>query len=604
MLKGKETFGKVLHYMKHYVWLMVLSVILAMLVVGLTLYFPILTGNAIDLIIAEKQVSFELLKPLLVRGGIIIVLTALLQWILNMVNNAMTYRVVRDIRRDAFCNLQKLPLSYIDSHSHGDLVSRLISDVDTFADGLLLGVTQLFTGVATILGTLVFMFRLDYRVAIVVVVVTPLSLFAASFIAKRTYSMFKEQSETRGKQTALVQEAITNQNVITAFGKEEEICEKYDAINSDLGKFSLRATFFSSLVNPTTRFVNAIVYAGVAICGALIAIFTNGITVGQLTCFLSYANQYTKPFNDISSVLAELENALVSAERLFELIEETPESMGPYQMNSEMKPETDRETDCKTDCETDRGTDADSLAVEFSDVSFAYDPSEPLIEHLNLQAKPGQHIAIVGRTGCGKTTLINLLMRFYDVDGGVIRVGGTDIREMDRSDLRKRFGMVLQDTWLREGTVRENLLIGKPDATETEIERAARETRAHDFIKRLPKGYDTLITEGGGNLSQGQRQLLCITRVMLADPEMLILDEATSSVDTRTEIKIQAAFDRLMRGRTSFIVAHRLSTIRHADCIVVMDRGHVVEMGTHESLMAKKGQYYMLYESQFKGVAV
>ncbi len=599
----KRTIGKVLKMLRPYRVTVGLSVIAALFSVLATLYIPIRIGNAVDRIISLGKVDF----PSLLIDLVMIFCTALFrsfcQWIHDILNNDIVTHTVQNLRIRAFAHLQHLPVSFLDKNASGDILNRVIADADTFADGFLLGFSQLISGILTIVGTLVFMLTVNFWITLLVVVLTPLSLFIAKLIAGKTHAYYVAQAKSRGRETAYVYEMVGNEKVVRAYGQEKRVSAVFSGLNETLRKDSMRAVFASSLVNPTTRFVNSLVYAGVGGLGAYFTI-AGSLSVGSLTCFLTYAKAYTKPFNDISSVLAELENALVSAERLFELIEETPESMGPYQMNSEMKPETDRETDCKTDCETDRGTDADSLAVEFSDVSFAYDPSEPLIEHLNLQAKPGQHIAIVGRTGCGKTTLINLLMRFYDVDGGVIRVGGTDIREMDRSDLRKRFGMVLQDTWLREGTVRENLLIGKPDATETEIERAARETRAHDFIKRLPKGYDTLITEGGGNLSQGQRQLLCITRVMLADPEMLILDEATSSVDTRTEIKIQAAFDRLMRGRTSFIVAHRLSTIRHADCIVVMDRGHVVEMGTHESLMAKKGQYYMLYESQFKGVAV
>ena len=490
----------------------------------------------------------------------------------------MTYNVIRDIRTDAFENIEKIPLSYIDSHSHGDIVSRIISDVDTFADGLLLGLTQLFTGAATIVGTLIFMLTINVKIAVVVVVLTPLSLVAASFIAKRTYSMFQLQSRTRGEQTALIDEMIGNQKVLVAFNHEKKAIEQFDEINDRLSQYSLRATFFSSLTNPATRFVNAIVYASVGVFGAISAIL-GGITVGQLTCFLSYANQYTKPFNEISGVITELQNAIACASRIFELIEverEIPDAEDAYELD---------EADGKVDIE---------------DVYFSYEPDQKLIEDFNLHVEQGQRVAIVGPTGCGKTTLINLLMRFYDVNSGKIKVSGHDIKEMTRHSLRKNYGMVLQETWLKNGTIRDNICMGRPEATDEEIIEAAKATHAHSFIKRLPKGYDTVITEDGGNLSQGQKQLLCITRVMLCLPPMLILDEATSSIDTRTEIKIQKAFLKMMQGRTSFIVAHRLSTIRDADVILVMKDGKIIEQGRHEELLKENGFYANLYNSQFE----
>jgi ATP-binding cassette subfamily B protein len=506
------------------------------------------------------------------------ILTGAAQWLMNTCNNRMTYGIVRDIRRDAFDKIEKLPLSYIDSHSHGDIVSRIIADVDTFADGLLMGFTQLFSGVATIIGTLIFMLTINVKITLVVVIITPVSLFVASFIAKKTYSMFRLQSKTRGEQTALIEEMIGNQKVVQAFNHEDEALEKFDEINSRLKKCSLRAIFFSSLTNPCTRFVNSLVYAGVGVTGALSAISGVGITVGQLSCFLTYANQYTKPFNEISGVITELQNALACAARIFELIEE-PEEV-PDSEDAVVLKEADGR-------------------VDIENVYFSYVPEQKLIENFNLHVTSGQRVAIVGPTGCGKTTLINLLMRFYDVDAGTISVSGTDIQKMTRASLRKNYGMVLQETWLRRGTIRDNIIMGKPDATEEEILAAAKASHAHSFIRRLPDGYDTMITEDGGNLSQGQKQLLCITRVMLCLPPMLILDEATSSIDTRTESRIQKAFLTMMKGRTSFIVAHRLSTIRESDIILVMKDGHVIEQGNHESLLSQGGFYAELYNSQF-----
>ncbi len=573
------TLKKVLHYMKHYIPLLVLSIILATISVALTLYFPILTGKAIDLILAKGKVDFDGILVLAKEGVIVIVITAAAQWVMNMANNRMTYNMVRDIRRDAFDKIEKLPLAYIDSHSHGDMVSRIIADVDTFADGLLMGFTQLFTGAATIVGTLLFMLSIHIKITLVVVILTPLSLFVASFIAKRTYSMFQLQSKTRGEQTAFIEEMIGNQKVVQAFNHEDEALEVFDEINERLQKYSLRATFFSSLVNPSTRFINSLVYAAVGITGALAVILTGGaFSVGSLSCFLSYANQYTKPFNEISGVVTELQNALACAARIFELIEEPAE-----------KPD-----------------DADAYVLESADgtvdidhVYFSYVPDQHLIEDFNLHVEQGQRIAIVGPTGCGKTTLINLLMRFYDTNSGKIEVSGHDIGHMTRQSLRASYGMVLQETWLKKGTIRENICMGKPDATEEEMIAAAKASHAHSFIKRLPNGYQTLITEDGGNLSQGQKQLLCITRVMLCLPPMLILDEATSSIDTRTEIRIQKAFLTMMQGRTSFIVAHRLSTIREADVILVMKDGKIIEQGDHETLLAQNGFYANLYNSQF-----
>ena len=573
------TLKKVLHYMKHYTPLLVLSVILATVSVALTLYFPILTGRAIDLILAKGRVDFDGIIALAKQGVIVIAITAAAQWIMNMCNNRMTYNIVRDIRKDAFDKIEKLPFSYIDSHSHGDMVSRIIADVDTFADGLLMGFTQLFTGLATIIGTLLFMISINIKITLVVVILTPISLFVASFIAKKTYSMFQLQSKTRGEQTALIEEMIGNQKVVQAFNHEDEALEEFDEINNRLQKYSLRATFFSSLVNPSTRFVNSLVYAAVGITGALAVILKGGaFTVGNLSCFLSYANQYTKPFNEISGVVTELQNALACAARIFELIEE------PAEVADDVDAYVLKEAD---------GT------VDIEDVYFSYVPDQHLIEDFNLHVKPGQRIAIVGPTGCGKTTLINLLMRFYDTNSGRIKVSGHDIMHMTRQSLRANYGMVLQETWLKKGTIRDNICMGKPDATEEEMIAAAKASHAHSFIKRLPHGYDTLISEDGGNLSQGQKQLLCITRVMLCLPPMLILDEATSSIDTRTEIRIQKAFLTMMQGRTSFIVAHRLSTIREADVILVMKDGKIIEQGNHETLLAQNGFYAKLYNSQF-----
>ena len=572
------TLKKVFRYIKRYIPLLIVALTLSVVTVALTLYFPILTGRAIDLIVGKGQVDFPTIMEVIVKALIVVLGAAIAQWFTNICNNKMTYNVIRDIRADAFYNIEKIPLSYIDSHSHGDIVSRIISDVDTFADGLLLGLTQLFTGVATIVGTLIFMLTINVKIALVVVVLTPLSLVVASFIAKRTYSMFKLQSKTRGEQTALIDEMIGNQRVLVAFNHEDEAMEKFDEINDRLQKYSLRATFFSSLTNPSTRFVNSIVYASVGVFGAISAIL-GGITVGQLTCFLAYANQYTKPFNEISGVITELQNAIACASRIFELIEaerEVPDSEDAYVLE-----------------------EADGT-VDIEDVYFSYEPDQKLIENFNLHVKPGQRVAIVGPTGCGKTTLINLLMRFYDVNSGQIKVSGHDIKNMTRESLRKNYGMVLQETWLKNGTIRDNICMGKPEATDEEIIAAAKSTHAHSFIKRLPKGYDTVITEDGGNLSQGQKQLLCITRVMLCLPPMLILDEATSSIDTRTEVRIQKAFLKMMKGRTSFIVAHRLSTIRDADIILVMKNGKIIEQGKHEELLKKNGFYATLYNAQFE----
>ena len=572
-----KTLRKVFSYMKHYLPLLILSLVLAAIMVILTLYFPILTGQAIDLIVGTGNVGFAGILAIVEKALIVIALTAIAQWLMNICNNRMTYHIVRDIRKDAFDKIEKLPLSYIDSHSHGDLVSRVIADVDAFAEGLLMGFTQLFSGVATIIGTLLFMLSIDVKITLVVVLITPLSLFVASYIAKKTFSMFHLQSQTRGEQTALIEEMIGNQKVVQAFTHEDEALEQFEEINERLRKCSLRAIFFSSLTNPSTRFVNSIVYAAVGIVGAFTAI-SGGISVGQLSIFLSYANQYTKPFNEISGVITELQNALACAARIFELIEEEPEIPD--------------------------APDAVELGeaegrIEASNVAFSYMPEQKLIENFNLQVSPGQRVAIVGPTGCGKTTLINLLMRFYDVNSGSISVEGEDIRHITRKSLRKNYGMVLQETWLKSGTIRENIIMGKPDATEEEIIAAAKAAHAHSFIKRLPKGYDTVIGEDGGSLSQGQKQLLCITRVMLCLPPMLILDEATSSIDTRTEMRIQKAFTVMMKGRTSFIVAHRLSTIREADVILVMNEGKIVEQGNHKELLEKNGFYANLYNSQF-----
>ena len=572
----KDTLKKVLRYIKKYRSLMLISILLAVIIVALTLYVPILIGKAIDGI-AYSQVQFDYILKQLMIVAIIVSITAIAQWFMNMINNKVTYQVVRDMRDEAFKKIEILPLKYIDTHSQGDIVSRVIADVDQFADGLLMGFTQLFTGVVTILGTLLFMLTINVSITFVVVLVTPFSLFVASFIAKKTYTMFKLQSETRGEQTAFIDEMIGNEKVVKAYGHEEEAIKKFDEINDRLAKYSLRATFFSSLTNPTTRFVNSVVYAGVAITGAF-AVLNGKMTVGAWSCFLSYANQYTKPFNEISGVVTELQNALACAARIFELIEE--EAQAPESPQAVTLENANGYVSCKN-------------------VNFSYVPEKKLIENFNIQIKPGQKVAIVGPTGCGKTTLINLLMRFYDVNQGSIQVDDKDIREMTRRSLRLNYGMVLQETWLKKGTIKENIIMGKPDATDEEITAAAQAAHAHSFIKRLPKGYDTVIEEDGGMLSQGQKQLLCITRVMLTEPPMLILDEATSSIDTRTEIKIQSAFNRLMEGRTSFIVAHRLSTIQNADVILVMKEGKIIEQGNHNELLGKKGFYYQLYNSQF-----
>lgn len=573
----RETLKKVLRYIGKYRILMGLSILMAAVTVALTLYVPILVGRAVDLIVGAGQVDFSGIREILIQIAAVIAVTALLQWLMNTINNKITYHVIQDVRNEAFEKIEILPLRYIDSHSYGEIVSRVIADVDQFADGLLLGFTQLFTGAVTILGTLIFMLTINAGITAVVVVLTPLSLFVASFIAKRTFSMFKEQSETRAEQTGLIDEMIGNQKVVQAFGHEAEAMERFDEINERLEKCSVRATFFSSITNPATRFVNSVVYAAVGLTGALAAI-GGAISVGNLTSFLSYANQYTKPFNEISGVVTELQNALACAGRIFALIEEEPQI-------------PDRK-----DAGTLTGVKGN---VALEDVAFSYEPGTELIRGLNLSVSPGQKIAIVGPTGCGKTTLINLLMRFYDVDGGCIRVEGQDIRDVTRRSLRGSYGMVLQETWLKEGTIRDNIAMGRPDASEEEIVAAAKAAHAHSFIRRLPNGYDTPINEDGGSLSQGQKQLLCITRVMLCLPPMLILDEATSSIDTRTELKIQEAFSRLMQGRTSFIVAHRLSTIKEADRILVMKGGRIIETGTHAELLAKDGFYAELYQSQF-----
>ena len=579
--RQKDTFIKVLKYMKPYWFYLALSLLLAAVTVALTLYLPKLTGFAVDRIIEQGRVDFTGILQILKLMAATILITAAAQWIMNICNNKMTYEIVRDIRNEAFRKIEILPLKYVDAHSYGEITSRVIADVDQFADGLLMGFTQLFTGVMTILGTLLFMLTTDLGITLVVVLITPLSFFVAAFIAKRTFTMFRVQSETRGEQTALIDEMIGNQKVVQAFGYEKKAEERFDEINERLRSCSLRAIFYSSITNPATRFVNNVVYAGVGLVGALSAVMGR-ISVGDLSCLLSYANQYTKPFNEISGVVTELQNALACAARIFELIEEEPQT--PEKENVAVLSER---------------TGGVQGNVELSHVYFSYTKEQKLIEDFNLRVRPGQRIAIVGPTGCGKTTLINLLMRFYDVTGGEIRVEGCDVRDVTRKSLRASFGMVLQDTWLKAGTIRENIVMGKPEATEEEIIAAAKASHAHSFIKRLPNGYDTVITEEGGGLSQGQKQLLCITRVMLCLPPMLILDEATSSIDTRTEMRIQEAFARMMKGRTSFIVAHRLSTIREADVILVMRDGHIVEQGRHEELLEKNGFYAGLYNSQF-----
>lgn len=570
------TLRQVLNYIRRY-WLMVgFSLFLAAVMVVLTLYVPILTGDAVDLLLGKDAVDFAGVFSIMKKIGIAMAVTAVAQWVMNTCNNHITYHVVRDIREDAFHRLEQLPLKYLDARSYGDIVSRVVADVDTFADGLLMGFTQLFTGVLTILGTLVFMLVTNVPIALVVICITPVSFLVARFIATRTFSMFKLQSETRGEQTALVEEILGNQKVVQAFAYEDDAQEKFDEINERLRKCSLRGIFFSSITNPATRFVNSLVYAGVGISGAFFAI-QGSLSVGQLSCFLRYANQYTKPFNEISGVVTELQNAIACAGRIFELIDEMPQT--PDAEDAVVLHDVDG-------------------SVKIQDVSFSYVPEQQLIENFNLDVKPGQRVAIVGPTGCGKTTLINLLMRFYDVNAGKILVSGYDSHKITRESLRANYGMVLQETWLKQGTIRENIVMGKPEATDEEVIQAAKASHAHSFIKRLPKGYDTVIGEDGGSLSQGQKQLLCIARVMLCLPPMLILDEATSSIDTRTEIRIQNAFSKMMEGRTSFIVAHRLSTIREADVILVMKDGHIIEQGNHDELLKKEGFYAALYNSQ------
>lgn len=573
----KKTLGKVLRYIKRYWGYLGCSIVLAAVTVALTLYVPILIGQAVDLIVAPGQVDFDGIFIILKKMAVIILLTAVAQWIMNACNNKITYNVIRDIRMEAFEKILRLPLKYIDGHSYGEVVSRVIADVDQFADGLLMGFTQLFTGIVTIFGTLIFMLTISVKITVAVVVLTPISLFVASYIAKKTFFMFKLQSETRGEQTAFIEEMVGNQKVVQAFSHEDEALEQFDEINERLQKCSLRAIFFSSLTNPATRFVNSLVYATVGVVGAFMAI-SGGISVGQLSSLLSYANQYTKPFNEISGVITELQNALACAGRVLELIEEEPEI---------------------PDASDAIALEKADGRVELEHVYFSYTADRKLIEDFNLSVKPGQRVAIVGPTGCGKTTLINLLMRFYDVNSGNICISGVPMKSLTRKSLRDNYGMVLQETWLRSGTIRDNIVMGKPDATDEEVIAAAKASHAHSFIKRLPDGYDTVISEDGGNLSQGQKQLLCIARVMLCLPPMLILDEATSSIDTRTEMHIQKAFARMMQGRTSFIVAHRLSTIQEADIILVMKDGSIIEQGNHEELLEKGGFYANLYNSQF-----
>ena len=575
--KQKSTVKRILDYIGAYKWLVLLSLVLAAVTVAATLYVPILIGRGVDLILGPGQVDFAGLLSILKQIVAIVILTALTQWLMNHINNQITYRVVQDIRVRAFNHMQTLPLSYLDSRQSGSIISRIIADIDQFSEGLLMGFTQLFTGVLTIAGTLGFMLSVNPLITLVVVVVTPLSLCVASYIAKKTFAMFKLQSETRGELTSLVDEMVGNEKVVQAFGYEDDAQARFEEINERLKSCSLRAIFFSSITNPATRFVNSMVYASVGVAGAFAAI-QGFLTVGQLSIFLSYANQYTKPFNEISGVVTELQNALACAARVFELMDE-PSFPAEDKDAADLK-------------------EADGR-VSLDHVAFSYVPEIPFIEDLDLDVKPGQRIAIVGPTGCGKTTIINLLMRFYDVNGGSIQVSGTDIRCLTRKSLRTSFGMVLQETWLKSGTIRENIAYGKPDATEEEIVKAAKEAHADSFIRRMPQGYDTVISEDGGNLSQGQKQLLCIARVMLCLPPMLILDEATSSIDTRTEIQIQKAFAKMMEGRTSFIVAHRLSTIKEADVILVMKDGRIVEQGTHEALLEKQGFYAKLYNSQF-----
>lgn len=573
--ENKKTMKKVFQYVGRYWYFVALSILFAGMSALLTLYVPILIGDAIDLIVGKGQVNFNVVLALLTKAGGVVLIVAVSQWIMNVCNNRISYRVVRDIRRDAFEKLQILPLKYLDSHPSGEIVSRMIADVEQFSEGLLMGFSQFFTGIVTILGTLVFMLLLNPKITMVVVCITPVSLVVAAFIAGKTYAMFKVQSETKGEQTGIIDEMIGNQKVVQAFLQEDKVLERFDEVNERLRESSLRAIFFSSITNPATRFVNSLVYAGVGFTGA-IAVVNGNLSVGQLSCFLSYANQYTKPFNEISGVITELQNAFACAARIFEFIEETPQ--------------TPEETFVLQQVEG---------RVDLEDVSFSYEPKQRLIEDLNLQVKPGQRVAIVGPTGCGKTTMINLLMRFYDVNDGKIQVDKKDIKDVTRNSLRTSYGMVLQETWLREGTIRENLMMGKSDATEEEMIAAAKAAHAHSFIKRMPNGYDTELKEGGEGLSQGQKQLLCIARIMLSLPPMLILDEATSSIDTRTELKIQNAFAKMMQGRTSFIVAHRLSTIKEADIILVMKDGKIIEQGSHKTLLAERGFYYELYHSQF-----
>lgn len=575
--KNKGTLKKVFSYIGKYKYFLILSMFFAAVTVGLTLYAPILVGKAIDCIIGKGNVDFVNMKSILIKVAVIVVSTALIQWLMNVCNNKITYNVSRDLRKKAFEKIEILPFSYIDTHSKGDIVSRVITDVDQLSDGLLMGFTQFFTGVITIIGTLAFMLSVNVFITIVVVVVTPLSFFIARFIAKKTFNMFSLQSKTRGEQTSFIDEMISNQKVAEAYSMNEENKARFDKINDDLAKYSLKATFFSSITNPATRFVNSIVYAAVALFGAIMAVKGN-ITVGILSCFLSYANQYTKPFNEISSVVTELQNAIACAARVFELIEEAPEL--PDKADA-------------TELENVKGS------VEINNLYFSYNPDRELLKNVNINVEPGKTVAIVGPTGCGKTTLINLLMRFYDPNNGAISVDEVNTQDVTRQSLRQNFGMVLQDTWLKCGTIADNIRLGKTDATDEEIIEAAKKAHAHSFIKRLPNGYKTKIGEDGGSLSQGQKQLLCITRLMLCPPPMLILDEATSSIDTRTEIKIQKAFNTLMKNRTTFIVAHRLSTIQNADLILVMNDGNIIEQGTHASLYAQKGFYYNLYNSQF-----
>ena len=575
--KNRQTLRRILRYIRPYWPLVILSLLLSALTVGLTLYVPILTGRGVDYIIGKDQVNFTGLLAVITGILISVAVTAVAQWIMNHINNKITYRVVRDLRVQAFDHLEELPLSYVDRHSSGDLISRIVTDIDQFSDGLLLGFTQLFTGVATIVGTIAFMLSINPWTTLIVVALSPLSFVVANFVSRKSFTMFKKQSETRGELTGFTSEMLGGLKVVQAFGHQEEACREFDEINRQLAQYSLKATFFSSITNPTTRFMYSAIYAGVAIVGCFSTI-AGALTVGQLSSFLSYTNQYTKPFNDITSVLTEFQNSIASAARVFELLDEPAAPAEPADAVVLSEPEG---------------------RILLNQVDFSYTPEVPLIQNLNLSVEPGQRIAIVGPTGCGKTTLINLLMRFYDVQAGSIQVDGHDIRQITRQSLRTSYGMVLQETWLKSVSIWDNIAYGRPDATEDEVIEAAKKAHAHSFIKRMPEGYDTIITEGGGNLSQGQKQLLCIARIMLCLPPMLILDEATSSIDTMTEIRIQRAFETLMQGRTSFVVAHRLSTIQTADVILVMDQGHIIEQGNHEELLAKKGFYYRLYNSQF-----